>query len=289
VLKKSLICLLALVLALCLCACNSGGAQRGDNPVPDKAQSLVSINASSAVSSRDDSENLKILKKILEQQELWTAADKINEEGIAGFYATGYMFFDIDLDGNKELLVQLGTTDKLHCETVIYRFDNEGVLSELKKPSALSFSAEDLTLWTDDEGNSFYLNHYTKINDKGSQEVWNKLTFDKGALKETALFYINYTKQVSSTTSSAQVSSATSGEAVSSAVSSAPQAASAEEYFIAGNPNAVTKENFDKAFNEFRGKLTQRNVKTTFIKSTEWALYTDLQKENVLLSALKTN
>jgi len=280
VLKKSLICLLALVLALCLCACNSGGAQRGDNPVPDKAQSLVSINASSAVSSRDDSENLKILKKILEQQELWTAADKINEEGIAGFYATGYMFFDIDLDGNKELLAQIGTTDKLACETVAFRFDEQGNMSQIKCADGVSYSAEGVSLWTDEEGNSFYLNHYVKSIESGSQEVWSKIYYNNGMIKEAVCFYINYAGQT--------VSGSTSSAITSSNASSEEQTKKETEYYIAGRQKPVSKEDFDKAFNDFRKDLEQSNIETAeLIKSTDWALFTGLQKENALLSALR--
>ncbi len=280
---KKLVCLmLSAVLLLCLCSCNSGGAQRGDNPVPDKAQSTLNASvSSSSPSSRDDSQILAIVKGLVANQKVWTFADSMPAYGVSGFYATGYFFFDIDLDGNKELLTQLGGNDKLHCNTAAFKIDDKGNLTEIKKNVNLSFSVEDLTEWEDEQGKRFYLNHYTKLTDKGTQEVWSKLTFDKGVLSETLLFYVDYKNKESAPLSSAPASNVASVQSV------VPELTDKSEYYIAGNQKAVSKAAFDKEFNAFRANLTQITIKTTMIKSTDWALYTDIQKENFLLSAYR--
>ncbi len=278
---KKLICLMlaGAVLILSLCGCNSGGAQLGCNPVPDKAMSTVGTSGSSvAPSSRDDSQILAIVKGLLGQQEVWCFADSMPTYGVSGFYATGYFFFDIDLDGNKELLVQLGGNDKLHCNTAAFKIDEKGTPSEMKKDANLSFSVEDLTAWEDKDGNKFYLNHYTMLTEKGSQEIWSKITFSKNQLSQSVLFHVDYLEE--------EVSSADTSSP-SSQPSSAPQPADEGKYYIAGKQKAVSKDEFDKEFNAFRASLTQISVKSTFIKSTDWALYTDIQKENVLLSAYR--
>lgn len=278
-LKKLLICLLGLVLSFSLCACNSGGAQRGDNPVPDKAQSVVSKKPTLDTQSKDDSQLNQLVQTIIAKESEWTLSDKMSETGISGFYATGYMFFDIDLDGNKELLAQLGTTDRLACETVAFRFDEQGNMSQIKCADGVSYSAEGLSLWTDEEGNSFYLNHYVKSVEKGTQEVWSKIYYKNDTIKEDVCFYIDYPDQkVGSSLSSAPTSSNASNE----------EEKSETEFFIAGQQKSVSKEDFDKAFNEFRKDLEQTNIDTVkFIKSTDWALFTQLQKENALFTALK--
>ena len=71
-LKKLSVCLLGFVLMLCLCACNSGGAQRGDNPVPDKAQSVISKNPSLAPQSKDDSQLKQLVQMIIAKESEWT-------------------------------------------------------------------------------------------------------------------------------------------------------------------------------------------------------------------------
>ena len=283
--KKIMLCLLVLAILASLCGCNSGGAQRGDNPVPNKAQSVAGVNPeSSSPSSRDDSQIRKIVQGLIANESDWANAERMPESGIAGFYATGYMFFDIDLDGNKDLLVQLGTTEELHCETLAYSFDNDGHITPIKKSKNLSYSAENLTLWEDDEGNRFYLNHYSRLEGNHSIEVWNKLTCVDGTIKETNLFRAVY--DIDSKPTSSQESSQVSS-AESQPVSSSYQYYAKSEYFIGSNDKAVSKDNFDKSFNEFRGKLTQISVKTIFIRSKQWALYTNIQKENEMLSALQ--
>ena len=212
-LKKLSICILGLALSFCLCACNSGGAQRGDNPVPDKAQSVVSNKPTLETQSRDDGQLNQLVQTLIAKEAEWAFSDRMSETGISGLYQTGYMFFDIDLDGNKELLTQIGTTDKLACETVAFRFDEQGNLSRIKCAAGVSYSADGLSLWTDDKGNSFYLNHYVKSIEGGSQEVWSKLYYKNDTIKEDICFYINYKGQsVSSGTSSAPASSDLSSE-----------------------------------------------------------------------------
>ncbi len=279
-LKKLLICLLGFVLILSLCACNSGGAQRGDNPVPDKAQSVVSNKPTLETQSKDNGQLNQLVQTLVAKESEWTLSDKMSETGISGLYQTGYMFFDIDLDGNKELLAQIGTTDTLACETVAFRFDEQGNISQIKCAEGVSYNAEGLSLWTDDEGNSFYLNHYVKSVEGGSQEVWSKLYYENDTIKESTCFYINYAGQT--------VSSDTSSAPTSSDSSSGEQTKKETEYYISGQQKPVSKEDFDKAFNNFRKDLEQSNIDTVrFIKSTDWALFTQLQKENALFTALK--
>lgn len=278
-LKKLSVCLLGLFLVLCLCACNSGGAQRGDNPVPDKAQSVASKKPTLATQSKDDSQLKQLVQTIIAKEAEWSLIDRMSETGISGLYETGYMFFDIDLDGNKELLTQIGTTDKLACETVAFRFDEQGNMSRIKCAAGVSYSADGLSLWTDEKGNSFYLNHYVKSIEGGSQEVWSKIYYNNSTIKEDVCFYINYAEQTVSSTSSAHSSSDASSE---------EQTKNKTEHYIAGQQKPVSKEGFDKAFNDFRKDLEQSNIATVkFIKSTDWALFTNLQKENALFTALK--
>lgn len=283
--KKVMLCLLVLALLASLCGCNSGGAQRGDNPVPNKAQSVAGVNnASSAPVSKDDSQIRKIIQGLLANEGSWNNAESMPESGVSGFFATGYMFFDIDLDGNKDLLVQLGTTEELHCETLAFSLDDEGNVTPFKKSKGLSYSAENLTLWEDEEGNRFYLNHYSRLEGNHSIEVWNKLTCVDGTIKETPLYRAVY--DTDANPASSQESSEISSTA-SQSVSSSYQYYAKGEYFIGSGDKAVSKESFDKSFNEFRGKLTQISVKTIFIRSNQWALYTTVQKENEMLSALQ--
>ena len=65
-----------------------------------------------------------IIKTYHSNKSVWENLDSMPSNGIAGIYKTGYAFFDIDLDGEKELAVQLGGGSLHNCITNFYEFEN---------------------------------------------------------------------------------------------------------------------------------------------------------------------
>lgn len=257
ILTTAVIC----ILALSLSSCSSGGLVGVHNPVPNKAQTADS----SVASSQGDAVNYESeAKKWLDKESLWLNADRMPENGINGVYSTGYYLFDIDLDKSKELLVQLGGEQSQNCKTLIYKFDDAGDITQLSVESGLSFSVQNLTLWTYRDGTEFYINEATLKNESDVFITsWNRMSFADGTLTQKPAFFqhIVYDKSTGNVDS--------------------------PRYFDSDGKSALTDEQFIEAYNKYFKDCMQTVIEPLFIQSADWHYYTQNQKLSALTDALK--
>ena len=249
----------AAVIAASLVSCSSGGLTGNHNPVPSKAQTSGYSSASSSQSSDVTSNQIDLW---LANEDQWANADLMPEGGIKGIYSTGYYLFDIDLDGQKEMLVQLGGEQKQNCETLIYKADENNGIVQLKQKQDLSFSVQNLTLWTDKNGSMFYLNEDTLRTDENAFIVsWSRMSFENGILDQTPLFYQHvaydvYTGNLDRMT-----------------------------YYASDGRTRLTDEQFVEDYNNYFKDCKQTPIEPLFIQSSDWAYYTDNQKLSALYDA----
>ncbi len=259
-LRKITACLLAACALAASAGCSSGGMEGIHNPVPSKAQT-----AQSEVSSQGSVtvDYAAIARGWLETEQVWSHTADMPSSGIAGIYSTGYYIFDIDLDGEKELLVQLGGDQTQSCKTLIYKMA-DGKPSQVTIDGNMSLSVQNLTLWTDKESKPFYINESTLKNDKDVFiTTWSRLSFTDGTLKEEPLFHLHMTYDLLTGNMDTM------------------------QYYAADGKTAITDEQYAEQNIAYLEGCTEQLIEPTLIKSTVWQYYTHNQKLNAIVDGLK--
>lgn len=110
--------------------------------------------------------------------------------GIAGIYNTGYTFFDIDLDGEKELAVQLGGGSLNNCSTLFYDYE-EGVIKQKDiLEETYSLSVNELVLLNDGLEDFFVNKYRLKIEPTQYIIFYDKIYKEDGIMKTENLFSV---------------------------------------------------------------------------------------------------
>ncbi len=260
-LKRITFCAIVSVIVTALVGCSSGGLVGVHNPVPNKAQTATSSDISSQGVATVD--YTSVAKRWIDSEDTWTHADEMPLGGINGIYSTGYYLFDIDLDGDKELLVQLGGNQSQNCKTLIYKLGDTGEISSIPVAEELSYSVQNITLFSGND-DKFYINESTLKNDSGVFITsWNKMNFHDGMLTQEPLFYqhITYDKLTGNI--------------------------DYMYHYSADGTTYLTDEEFTEQFNTYLDGFTQIMITPMFIKSSEWQYYTHNQKINTIVNALK--
>ncbi len=258
-LNKILSILLAVSVFAALIGCSSGGLEENHNPVPNRAQTTFS-NASSKSDTVTDYKAQA--RQWLDNEDLWSNKSAMPSSGISGVYSTGYYFFDIDLDGEKELLVQLGGDQTQACKTLVYKLKN-GELTQLNADK-LNLSVQNLTLWINDKGEKFYINEHTLI---GENEAfitsWKKLIIKDGVLSEEpiAFMHMTYDKLTGNMDTM--------------------------QYYEADGKKAISDDAYLALVDSYYAGCTQVHIEPNMIKSTAWQYYTHNQKINAIADELK--
>jgi len=118
-------------------------------------------------------------------------------------YDSGYVFFDIDLDGARELAVQLGGDNIDGCTTLFYSLRSSVPEQMYIFEDSFSLSVEDLALYAG-EGERGYIHLYTVLDEASGEltTIWGRLILDEqtGLYREEELlrassdgkYYVNY-------------------------------------------------------------------------------------------------
>lgn len=108
-----------------------------------------------------ENENINVVEEFYTNKEIWQNFDLMPIGGIAGIYKTGYTFFDIDLDGEKELAVQLGGGTLHNCNTIFYEYENSQITEKSYLDETYSISVNDLRKFKNESNEDIYINKYT--------------------------------------------------------------------------------------------------------------------------------
>lgn len=145
--------------------------------------------------SADEPQNLTdeaVVQAYMDQRDVWENRE-LMEMGAAGSaYELGYAFFDVDLDGVKELAVQLGGGSMQNCTTILYRLDETGTVVRYEAfDGVFSLAVGNLLLAQHEDGTRFYLMHYM-LHPAANEywEYWAKLEYqpEKDAYSEYVRF-----------------------------------------------------------------------------------------------------
>ncbi len=202
--------------------------------------------------------NTEIIDTYLENCEIWENTELLDTS--YGFYIPGFTFFDIDLDGEKELAVQYSGGTMRNCTTKFYKLNDDEVLEVYATNPELNISLaiSNLKKYTDLDGKEIYLNMNTFKTDANVYNTYiDELTIVDGMLDLIHMY--SYIESYESEENLNVV------------------------YYI-GNTE-VTKEEYDKSMNEYLKVLTQEEVNFEFIPYVDWKNYTDEQKNEALLKA----
>ena len=202
--------------------------------------------------------DVEIVDIFMENNDVWEDTETLDTS--YGFYIPGFSFFDIDLDGEKELAVQYSGGSMRNCTTKFYKL-NDNKITEVYASNPelnLSLAVGNLKKYRDVEGREFYLNMITFKTDANVYNTYiDELMIENGIPDLINKFAYIETYE---------------DEDNSSIV-----------YYV-GNTE-VTKEEYDEAMNEYLKVLTQEEVKFEFIPYEDWKSYTDEQKNEALLKA----
>ena len=256
--------ILSALLAVSLVAaagCSSGGLAGVHNPVPDRAQTTSS--ESSSQSETQTTDYADIARIWLDNEDIWSNTDDMPAGGIAGIYNTGYYIFDIDLDGEKELLVQLGGDQTQSCKTLIYKL-TDGEIQQINTADNLNLAIQNLSLWANDEGDKFYINEHTLIDENGVFITsWSKIKFIDGIISEEPAFYLRLTQDKLTGNMDTMI------------------------YYMADNETAISDEDFIAQYDAYLDGYTEILIEPVIIKSTSWQYYTRNQKLTAIQDELK--
>lgn len=138
--------------------------------------------------------SLDIVNEYMSQISTWGNTDFLEFGG--GVYGQGYSFFDVDLDGEKELVVQIGGGTMANCKSLFYKMV-DGTVQEVCKQNEeegnLNLSILDLTKYKNSEDKYFYINKYTNKADPVTYvESWEKVIFNDGVYNPEYLFQKKY-------------------------------------------------------------------------------------------------
>ncbi len=261
-LKHILVGSVAIAVLAALAGCSSGGLSGVHNPVPNKAQTAASSNTST-VDGSATVDYSSLAGKWLAAEEQWANTQDMPQSGINGMYSTGYYLFDIDLDGDREMLVQLGGDQEQGCKTLIYKLDESGEAAQVEIAEGISLSVQNITLWNGPDG-KFYINESTV---KNAEDVfitsWNKISVVDGIITQEALYYQHITYDELTGNMDYM------------------------HYRSADGETEITDEQFLALYDEIFADCTQITGNSQFIRSTEWQYFTHNQKINALVNAYK--
>ena len=211
------------------------------------------------VITTDEKLDTEIVEQYLEQYELWENTELLDTS--YGFYIPGFSFFDIDLDGEKELAVQYSGGTMRNCTTKFYELKGDEVIEVYATNPELNISLAigNLKKYTDLDGREFYINMNTFKTDATVYNTYiDELMIIDGVPDLIHLYSYIETYE---------------DEENSNVV-----------YYI--GDTEVTKEEYDKSMNDYLKFLTQEEVKFEFIPYEDWKSYTEEQKREALLKAL---
>lgn len=202
--------------------------------------------------------DVEIVDLYMNNREVWEKTEDLDTS--FGFYIPGFSFFDIDLDGEKELAVQYSGGTMRNCTTKFYEM-KENKIEEVYATNPelnISLAVGNLKKYVDKDGKEFYLNMITYKTDANVYNTYiDELVIENGIPDLINVFTYIETYE---------------DEENSNIV-----------YFV-GNTE-VSKEEYDNAMNEYLKVLTQEEVTFEFIPYEDWKTYSDEQKKDALLKA----
>ena len=236
---KKIIGILLICFALILTGC---GNKDDDNLVDKKVK-----------------DNQEIVARFLKQNEVWEDTETLKTS--FGFYNPGFSFFDIDLDGTKELAVQYSGGTMRNCTTKFYKLQGNNVVEVYPTNPELNISVAigNLKKYIDKSGRAFYLNMITY---KTDSKVYNTY-IDELEIVDGTFDLINKFSYIETYQDDGN---------------------STITYFV-GNTE-VAKEDYDKEMNTYLRSLEKEEITFEFINYEDWKDYTDEQKKEALLKAL---
>lgn len=209
-----------------------------------------------------ENENIKTNEEIvieyLKQNDIWEDTEILNTS--FGFYNPGFSFFDIDLDGTKELAVQYSGGTMRNCTTKFYKLNDNKVVEVYQTNPELNISIAigNLKKYIDNSGREFYLNMITF---KTDANVYNTY-IDELKILENSFNLINKFSYIETYES---------------------EDSSTITYFVADTE--VTKEEYDRELNSYLRSFEKEEITFEFINYEDWKTYTDEQKKEALLKA----
>ena len=209
------------------------------------------------------SDNVKtdeeVVNLFLNQRDVWEDTETL--ETSFGFYNPGFSFFDIDLDGTKELAVQYSGGSMRNCTTKFYELQGDKIVEVYQTNPELNISIAigNLKKYIDKSGKEFYLNMITY---KTDATVYNTYIDELEILNGTFDLINKF-----------------------SYIETYQDAANSIMTYFVGNTE-VTKEEYDKEMNSYLRSLEKEEVTFEFINYQEWKTYTEEQKKEALLKAL---
>lgn len=215
-------------------------------------------NKNTATKDKNNMTDTEIVSLYLDNSEIWENKESLDTS--YGFYIPGFSFFDIDLDGEKELAVQYSGGTMRNCTTKFYKIDGTKIIEVYGTNPELNISLAlgNLKKYIDSEGKALYLNMITF---KTGPNIYNtyidELDMTKGTTDLINLF---------------------------SYIETYEDDENVNTVYYTGNTE-VTKEEYDKTMNEYLKVLTQEDVKFEFVPYDDWKTYTDEQKKEALLKA----
>lgn len=210
------------------------------------------------VTTIDEKSDVEIVDIYLENREIWENTEILDTS--YGFYIPGFTFFDIDLDGEKELAVQYSGGTMRNCTTKFYELKDDEVVEVYATNPELNISLAigNLKKYTDLDGKEFYLNMNTFKTDANVYNTYiAELTIVDGV--PDLIHMYSYIETYESEENSSVI------------------------YYI--GDTEVTKEEYDKSMNEYLKVLSQEEVKFEFVSYEDWKTYTEEQKKEALLKA----
>ena len=211
----------------------------------------------------DEMTDEQIVQIYMDQRSVWDEHELLDGMTLTGYYKTGYAFFDIDLDGKKELAVQLGGGTMQNCTTEFYRLDESGSVVRFTDVDAVfSLAVENLVLAQRADGVRMYLMHYTlKPSAAEYWEYWAKLEPqpEKNEYKEYVRFAV--------------------------ATAYAEDGSETYTYYIG---NTQTDEvSYTAAFDEYMADLTLSDPEYSMIAYSDWTAMDDSARTQALLDSLR--
>lgn len=200
----------------------------------------------------------EIVTQFLKQNEVWEDTETLQTS--FGFYNPGFSFFDIDLDGSKELAVQYSGGTMRNCTTKFYKLNGNDVIEVYPTNPELNISLAigNLKKYIDNSGKEFYLNMITFKTDANVYNTFiDELEIANGTFDLINKFSYIETYQ--------------------------DEENSAIIYFV-GNTE-VTKEEYDRELNTYLRSFEKEEINFEFINYEDWKTYTDEQKKDAFLKA----
>lgn len=229
-----MICVIVLILALLAC--------------------LILKSCHASKTKPQDTGNL--IETYYQNKSLWVAQSTEQE----GAFEKGFCFMDIDLDGQKELAVQLGGGSMRNCVTNFYRIQKNEVQELTGFEVGYSLAVSHLSKYKDASGQSFYINQGTlKVGPDEYMTSYDKIT---SGLKAETLYAVKEFYREDGMIN--------------------------RDYYI-GEKEASEGE-YRQSFEEWMNGLQEEMITTYFVPFTKWnALSEEEQKQELKASYEVTN